>query len=285
VICEDPYMNDGMAHGCGRCLPCRIKHAKTWTHRIILEATQHRTSAFITLTYDEEHNFKEVSPSHLRDWIKRIRHHYPFRYYAVGEYGERTLRPHYHLAAFGYPHCERGQTDLRKNFCCTVCQRTANTWGKGAIQVGRLEEAAAAYVAGYVTKKLKTKQLIPADYEKPFQRMSLKPGIGYNVMHDVADVMMRYGLDKTEIDVPTTLQIGKKKQPLGKYLRKSLRKMIGKDEKAPKEALEIAKNKLQPVRENAFINSASFKEEVLKTTKGRIESVKARHKIYNRERL
>lgn len=280
IACENPYTKDGLAFPCGGCLPCRIKRKRTWTHRLILEATQHSENAFVTLTYDDTNlpSNGHLVPTHLTNFIKRLRHKWNFRYFASGEYGDHTERPHYHLLAFGAPTCERGQTDLRKTRCCTVCDHYRKTWTYGAVQVARLETASCAYTAGYVTKKLTAKPL-SAGLPKEFTRMSLKPGIGYGAVHDIASVLLQYKLETKIDDVPTMLQHGTTKLPLGKYLRKNLRRAIGRDEKCPQIVMEKMAAEMLDVRETAFYTSTSFAKAVAHEASGKIASIKAKHKI------
>lgn len=279
--CERPYITEGVAFPCGGCLPCRHQRARIWSHRLILEATQHDRNAFVTLTYTESelHTIGgSVNPRHLQLFIKSLRRKTPrFRYYAVGEYGEQTLRPHYHLALFGFDTCERGQTDLRRPNCCSRCKLVNDTWGKGAVQLARLEEASAAYVAGYVTKKL-TAPPLPKHLHPEFQRMSLKPGLGHACMHDVADRLLKYYPDIS--DVPVVLQHGPKKYPLGKYLRRTLRKMMGRDVKCPESVLKNLQTELLPLREIAFTNSQSYQKAILDKNQGSRETFLKRKHIY-----
>lgn len=65
---------------------------------------KHEYSCFLTCTYDEEHLPSELDKTHVPKLIRAIRKKYPhrtIRYYACGEYGENTLRPHYHVLLFG----------------------------------------------------------------------------------------------------------------------------------------------------------------------------------------
>jgi len=66
----------------------------------MLESLCHEDNAFITLTYDNE-NLPEnatLVPKDLKDFQKRLRYHanIDLRFFSVGEYGEKTQRPHYH---------------------------------------------------------------------------------------------------------------------------------------------------------------------------------------------
>lgn len=273
-----------MAFPCGGCLPCRHSRARVWSHRLMLEATQHEENCFVTLTYTDTHVIQSphVNPRHIQLFIKRLRKRgQKFRYYAVGEYGPSTWRPHYHLAAFGLPGCERGQTDLRKENCCPQCTLLRDTWGMGAVQLARLEPASAAYIAGYVTQKL-TAPKLPTNLHPQFQRMSLRPGIGYACMHDVANVLLTHYPNLE--DVPIALSHGKSKLPLGKYLRRSLRKMMGSpDGKAPQATLKKMAQEMQPLREIAFHNSSSFAKAITDTNQGKRISFLARKRIFQQK--
>ena len=103
MICEDPYVGQGgIVYGCGQCMPCRHLRRKVWAHRIMLEAGQWNENCFMTLTYDDKHlpSDGSLDPKHLTDFIKRLRFHYrdrSIRYFACGEYGDDSWRPHYHL--------------------------------------------------------------------------------------------------------------------------------------------------------------------------------------------
>lgn len=85
--------------------------------------------------------------------------------------------------------------------------------------------------------------------------MSLKPGIGALAMHNVASEILRLSSPLT--DVPTGLRHGSTIMPLGVYLRRQLRKMVGRDEKAPAEALQVVANQMQLLRAYAWQNDRS----------------------------
>lgn len=112
-----------------------------------------------------------------------------------------------------------------------------------------------------------------------FARMSLKPGIGHGMMHDLASTWMEHGLDKKLVDVPATLQHGPTQYPLGRYLRRSLRHLLGRPKNTPAEAIAVYKDKMQPMRATAFANSTSLQKEVLKSTEGKRIQIEARAKL------
>lgn len=98
-------------------------------------------------------------------------------------------------------------------------------------------------------------------------------------MDDVADVLMATGSDEKLVDVPTSLQHGKHKMPLGRYLRQNLRRRIGRSEKCPEEVLEQVRKELLPVRQAAFDASSSFAQKIVEENLGAILNLHAKHKI------
>jgi hypothetical protein len=64
----------------------------------------HDRSAFLTLTYADKMlpADRSISVKHWQLFAKRLRKEVgPFRFYHVGEYGEKKGRPHYHAMIFG----------------------------------------------------------------------------------------------------------------------------------------------------------------------------------------
>lgn len=246
----------------------------------MLEAAQYETNSFVTLTYDDDRMPADgsISPRELSLFVKRLRRGTTekLRYFGCGEYGERSGRPHYHLALFNFPPCEYGTTRKRLR-CCSVCDQLVSAWGFGQIMSGTLESASAAYVAGYVSKKW-TQAQDCTNRCAPFARMSLRPGIGLGMAHDIASTLLEHKLDERMIDVPLSLQHGRNKWPLGRYLRRRLRTFIGREPNAPEETLLEAKAELQNMREAAWNSKTSVKAEVLKRSLGRRRQIEARYK-------
>lgn len=292
MLCNNPYMLHGKAFGCGQCLPCRINRRRIWAHRICLEASQYADNCFLTLTYDDKHLPEDGSldPLALTLFIKRLRKWFDqnygkkFRYFGVGEYGDQSNRPHYHLALFGFPNCERGRTVQRRSGrCCRYCDSVSELWGKGRVELASLEPGSANYVAGYVTKKLTRKDDERLCGRHPeFARMSNRPGIGAGVMDEVASTIME--LDLEFQDVPNALGNGKKHYPLGRYLQQNLRKKVGRDPKTPESVTQEIDQKLQPLRALAEANAPrGFRSFYLKTliteaSAGKRERLEGRYK-------
>ena len=103
----EPESKRYIAVPCNKCVACLSNRRKMWIIRITQEVKVSKGCYFVTLTYSDENlRFGEVRPTlykkDVQDFIKRFRKNtkLKIRYFAVGEYGEKTLRPHYHLIMF-----------------------------------------------------------------------------------------------------------------------------------------------------------------------------------------
>ena len=144
--------------GCGKCLACRIQKRKEWSMRLWHELAYYDKSVFLTLTYDDNH-MPDNESLRLRDlqlFFKRLRkslnksNSKPIKYFACGEYGTSTLRPHYHAIVYGlgldrkdkrmvidnWPHCDWTVDSIRRK------------------SFGLVEAKSINYVAGYIHSKL-----------------------------------------------------------------------------------------------------------------------------------
>ena len=82
-------------------MACRQNRARSWSFRCLAEL-QGTTALFLTITYDDENNPGYLLKKDLQDFHKRLRKAFgPFRFYACGEYGDTTHRPHYHGIYYG----------------------------------------------------------------------------------------------------------------------------------------------------------------------------------------
>jgi hypothetical protein len=159
--------------------------------------------------------------------MKRLRfnlHPKKIRYYAVGEYGEKTNRPHYHACIFGHAFTEK-RTILRQTpSLLWTNPEIQEAWPFGHVSVGALTFATAQYTASYVTKKLRAKQqYVYIDettgellaLEQPKAVMSLKPAIGL-------EWWLKHHKQTTENDY--LIMNGSKHKP-PKYYDKQLKKL------------------------------------------------------------
>lgn len=174
---------------CGKCAACLSKRKSDWMTRLFFEYHDHSRGAFVTLTYDDEHLPTVVNKSTgdciptlcKRDFqlfMKRIRFHLGkgLRFFAVGEYGSQTLRPHYHMLLFGYP---KG---------CNLGDVISRYWGQGFVKVGSVTGASINYCTKYVLIGG-----IDADFfghldsvgaQRPFMVCSRRPFIGHSYIND-----------------------------------------------------------------------------------------------------
>lgn len=232
MLCIRPFrLRPGMEFGCGQCLPCRINKRRIWTARLVLEGMSYAgDSLFFTLTYDKAFlpAGGTLVPGHLEEFRYRLRYVIgAFRYYFIGEYGERRFRPHYHGVVFGWMPKdlyvdEEGR--LRSH-------ELDGLWEKGVHHVGTLSADSAMYSAGYVTKKL-TNADDPRlrGRHQEFCRMSRRPGIGKPGLTGIINwLYSKEGalyVQRTH-DVPQSIRINGKIYPLGRYLVGELRNEIG----------------------------------------------------------
>lgn len=128
---------------CGRCYQCRLRRGAAWAFRLLQEKKLHAHSAFVTYTYtDDNLPYVGEAPTlvkrDLQLYFKKLRYHTgaKIKYYACGEYGTRTYRPHYHAILFG----------------CADVLAVADTWSAGSVRIDPVTSGSIGYVTGYVNK-------------------------------------------------------------------------------------------------------------------------------------
>lgn len=183
---------------CGQCIQCRLKHSREWALRLCCENAEARNALFVTLTYDDDHlplndfGMSTLVPKHYSKFIKDLRNYASrkcgvdgIRFFAAGEYGSETKRAHFHLILFNLP--QQILDDLkfyRSNFNGDSLYNSPileKLWNRGFVVVAPFSFRTAAYVARYVTKKLKGIEksvYIDLHLEPEFAQMSRRPGIG-----------------------------------------------------------------------------------------------------------
>lgn len=151
---------------CGHCPFCMATRRSDWALRLHYESRAHLDAYFVTLTYADAHlvwksGTSQLEKSHLQKWFKLVRKAgFKVRYYAVGEYGSRTYRPHYHVLLFG-----------------SVPERVLrSTWHFGQVHIGRVTQASVMYTLGYMVNG--KHWTMRKGRVKPFCTMSRRPGLG-----------------------------------------------------------------------------------------------------------
>nr|QJB19059.1 MAG: replication initiator protein [Microvirus sp.] len=173
---------------CGQCIGCRLERSRQWAMRCMHEKRVcNAESSFVTLTYDNKNMPSECSLS-VRDlqlFMKRLRKRTGdgVRFYACGEYGETTFRPHYHILLFNRDFSDK---KFYKNAGCGEKLWNSSTldelWPFGFNVIGDVTFDSCAYVARYIVKKI-TGDKAEAHYGgrlPEFTVMSRRPGIGFS---------------------------------------------------------------------------------------------------------
>lgn len=241
MLCKELVTSKGTVHPCGQCLFCRINKKRDWIARLLLEAASHEKNQFWTLTYLDENLPTELGPGFptlradkagisdasrrasmavaaqhgtlfkpdLARFFKRYRKNYgDFRYYAVGEYGERLGRPHYHVLAFG--------AELHP-------QSLANCWGHGHVHIGDVESASITYCVEYALKREKSESLVDLRRIPEFAVMSRNPGIGSYAVGEFRQAILKSKpLPTGELLIPDSFRILGREYPVPRFIRNEL---------------------------------------------------------------
>ena len=147
--------------GCGKCLSCRIAKRKEWSTRLWHELAYHDKSVFLTLTYSDIH-MPDNESLRLRDlqlYFKRLRKvlgERRIKYFACGEYGNNTHRPHYHAIIYGVGLDRDDKRIMRE--CWNYCDWTVDSIKRNSF--GVVTPKSINYVAGYIHSKLSGKMAI-----------------------------------------------------------------------------------------------------------------------------
>lgn len=144
---------------CGQCIGCRLRKTSDWALRCTHEMMEHEKNCFITLTFDEEHLPSDYSldKAHFQKFMKRLRKHVSpekIRYFMCGEYGGQSWRPHYHAILFNYEPNDMQPAGFRDIHPYFISPTISKLWPYGFHTIAEANYDTAAYVAGYITKKI-----------------------------------------------------------------------------------------------------------------------------------
>lgn len=178
---------------CGKCLSCRLDYSRQWAIRCVHEAKMHENNCFVTFTYDEKSLPKDgkLDYSHFQQFAQKLRdkifwdylkksgvsnywhsltegqkkvfrkehknefNKYRVSYFATGEYGDTTKRPHWHALLFNYrPADQRYKYTSDRGDRVFESEDLKQLWPHGISEFGEVTYDSAAYCARYAAKKL-----------------------------------------------------------------------------------------------------------------------------------
>jgi len=226
---------------CGKCAACINRRIMEWTFRLDNERINSAVTYFVTLTYDNYHvpinkyGKMELRKSDVQNFLKKLRYdhtndpeygifenhyfktdlkHEKIKYYAVGEYGTKRKRPHYHLVMFN---CSK--ESIRENW----------ELGEVDIQIPRSSQAI-GYVIKYLSKRIYKET---PKYVKPeFSIMS--KGLGEHYVNKMK------AWHKHNPDILYTSNEWQTKIPMSKFYRQRL---FTEEERA--DQIPIIKNNIE----------------------------------------
>lgn len=182
---------------CSKCPACTSRRVSAWSFRIMQEYKRSTSAQFITLTYDNSNvpitprgfmslhettyeyriarrgknrgnNILAQIDSHLQSFFKRLRKAQfgnqasNIKYYACGEYGGITNRPHYHCILFN-----------------AKLELIQEAWNMGQIHYGEVNEASVGYTLKYMCKPSRIPMHKNDDRVPEYALMSKKLGDNY----------------------------------------------------------------------------------------------------------
>lgn len=178
----------------------------------------HDDAVFLTLTYAEiflpdrdKWPGGNLHKEEIQKFFKLLRYYtkktHKIRYFACGEYGEKSKRAHWHAIVFGMSMNDK--------------EIFEQAWTKGYLYVGDVNPTTIEYVANYVTKKL------PDDDDKSQTRYngrnkemmfsSRRPGLGDKMAENVAESLLQG--NKREFLYDNVIRMGGRIFPLDNYMK------------------------------------------------------------------
>lgn len=182
---------------CSKCAFCLRSKRSEWIFRLQQEAkTQKMPAHFLTLTYDEKHvprykGNRTLWFRHLQLYFKRLRKAgAKLKYVAVGEYGTKTLRPHYHVLLW---------TD-------STHELLQEKWHHGNVHFGQLTTASIAYTLKYIVQPKQgdneTRQRTRAQFSKGLGASFLTAKVHEYLSGDQENPLFEARIDGTVRSIP-----------------------------------------------------------------------------------
>lgn len=226
TICMNPFtlseQNGGHQVPCGKCYNCKRRRASSWSVRLMKEYERSMSGYFVTLTYDTKYvpitdkGFMTLNKKHLQTFFKRLRqwhgkNHTSIKYYAVGEYGGKTFRPHYHIIIFN-----ANIEFIEKSWSECINKKLALHRPLGQIHYGTLTEASVGYTLKYISKAKRIPLHSNDDRIPEFSLMS--KGLGTNYL---SENMIKWHKAKPEERIYIPLK-DNKKAPMPRFFKEKI---------------------------------------------------------------
>lgn len=140
---------DGQNFRCNsrKCEYCKGLYKQFWIGRLAAECFTADAVRFVTLTYDENNveDAFSLPRLHMKSYFQTRRKKYTLRHFTVGEWGDKTGRPHWHSLQFYYGKHPEEPLDFADNYF---------GWSRGTSQyeVPRNVGGAVTYIMEYLDK-------------------------------------------------------------------------------------------------------------------------------------
>lgn len=176
---------------CGKCPECLKRRASQWAFRLGVHSVHQLTGLFVTLTYDDAFLPQcdagpGLSKHDLQCFFKRLRKFskHKVSYYACGEYGGVTRRPHYHAIIF----------NVSDDMVQSAWKLDGVSLGHTAF--GPVNDATIKYVTGYICKSYgrKLSNHLPPEFSV------MSKGIGLQYLNNSAFRFHREGMNNFVTD-------------------------------------------------------------------------------------
>lgn len=179
---------------CGKCPACKKRRASSWSFRLVQEEKRSLSANFITLTYATENlpftenGYMDIRKDELQRFFKRLRklqkhrdsypdyfNPNPVKYYACGEFGGKTGRPHYHIILFN------AKLDTIQEAWSLEDDKGIRR-AIGEVHYGEVNPKSINYSLKYISKDSRVGKSPEDDRTKEFALMS--KGLGENYLTD-----------------------------------------------------------------------------------------------------
>lgn len=244
---------------CGKCLECQKRRISGWSFRLMEEDKFSDFGSFVTLTYNTIHvpiterGFMTLQKSHLQNFFKRLRKLHgrrqkdhitdtgqnrpsfkPIKYYACGEYGTKSDRPHYHIILFN-----ANPFDIARAWAL-------NGVSFGDYHIGAISEASVGYTLKYICKESRIPKHKNDDRLKEFSLMS--KGLGSSYLNpDQIQFHKKDFVNRMYVPLKDGKKIAMPRYYKEKIFTRAERVFIGKVQKTRS---ELALSNQQPISES-----------------------------------